>query len=473
MIRLAGLNTVTRTVILLEVCMRGTSRVFALTAALALGLTACGVGGAAEGGKPVEQSVSKPTEKPAEKPAGPVTLKYWTFSPPEAGLKAALAAFEEANPGIKVELRTFDEVGYHKRLSKALDDDRADRALDVVGIHIPTMTGAVKDRLRPVADWKDKVGGDLLGELDPAVVKQTEQAAKDGRLYSVPMGSTAGAVMYYDAALLSELGESFPTTIADLESIVMRVRKEIPDLQPIVFSGEPRPQEELLFTIAGQTHPTLSDDLLAGRKSWKSAEMVSALTAYESMFDRGVLARSMLALRGDGPAELFRSGKALFLVDGSAQSSMLSTSYRKTGRVSVKRIGAGPFPTVLPNARPAARSTAEVGLAVPRNSRYVAEAATLIEFLTVGDGVSSWAGDLTMAPAAADFKVESSVFATQEGKDGYAALQELIRGGGSLNVPDEVFLERAEGDVILDVARGRLTPEKAADRLQEEWSRSR
>ncbi|WP_157594504.1 ABC transporter substrate-binding protein [Streptosporangium amethystogenes] len=449
--------------------MRGTTRVFAMAAALALGLTACGAGGAAEGGKPVEQSVSRPTKKPA----GPVTLKYWTFSPPEAGLKAALAAFEEANPGITVDLRTFGEADYRKRLPKALDGDQADRALDVVGIHIPTMTGAVKDRLQPVADWKDKVAGDLLGELDPAVVKQTEQAAKDGTLYSVPMGSTAGAVMYYDAALLSELRESFPTTVADLESIVMRVRKEIPDLQPIVFSGEPRRQEELLFTIAGQTHPTLSDDLLAGRKSWKSAEMVSALTAYESMFDRGMLARSTLALRGDGPAELFRSGKALFLVDGSGQSSMLSTSYRKTGRVSVKRIGAGPFPTLLPDARPAARSTAEVGLAVPRNSRHVAEAATLIEFLTVGDGVSSWAGDLTMAPAATDFKVESSVFATQEGKDGYAALQELIRGGGSLNVPDEVFLERAEGDVILDVAHGRLSPEKAADRLQKEWSRSR
>ncbi|MER5620745.1 extracellular solute-binding protein [Streptosporangium sp. NPDC002544] len=454
--------------------MRGTARVFAMTAALVLGLTACGAGGAAEGGKPAEQSVSKPTEKPtekpAEKPAGPVTLKYWTFSPPEAGLKAALAAFEEANPGIKVDLRTFGEADYRKRLPKALDGGEA---LDVVGIHIPTMTGAVKNRLRPVADWKDEVSGDLLGELDPVAVKQTEQVTKDGTLYSVPMGSTAGAVMYYDAALLSELGESFPKTVADLESIVMRVRKEIPDLQPIVFSGEPRRQEELLFTIAGQTDPTLSDDLLAGGKSWKSAEMVSALTAYGAMFDRGMLARSTLALRGDGPAELFRSGKALFLVDGSGQSSMLATSYRRTGKFSVKKIGAGPFPTVLPGARPAVRSTAEVGLAVPRKSGHVAEAATLIEFLTVGDGVSSWAGDLTMAPAAADFKVESSVFATPEGKDGYAALQELIRGGGSLNVPDEVFLERAEGDVILDVAHGRITPEKAAARLQEEWSRSR
>ncbi|WP_326829096.1 extracellular solute-binding protein [Streptosporangium sp. NBC_01810] len=466
MIGLAGLNTVTRTVILLEVCMRGTARAFAMTTALALGLTACGVDRAVEGRKPVEQPASEVTEKPA----GPVTLKYWTFSPREAALKQALAAFEEANPDIKVELRTFGEADYRERLPKALGGDEA---LDIVGIHIPTMTGAVKDRLRPVADWKDTVSDELLGKLDPVAVEQTEKTTKDGRLYSVPMGSNAGAVMYYDAALLSELGESFPKTVADLESIVMRVRKEIPDLQPIVFSGEPRRQEELLFTIAGQTHPTLSDELLAGGKSWKSAETVSALTAYESLFDRGVLARSTLTLKGDHPAELFRSGKALFLVDGSGQSPMLSTSYRGTGKISVKKIGAGSFPTILPGAKPAARSTAEVGLAVPKDSKHVVEATTLIEFLTVGDGVSSWAGDLTMAPAAAGFTVESSAFATPEGKDGYAVLQELIRGGGSLNVPDQAFLDRAQGEVILDVAHGRITPEKAADRLQKEWSRGR
>ncbi|GAA3409791.1 hypothetical protein GCM10018952_11810 [Streptosporangium vulgare] len=470
MLDLAGLNTVTRTVIPLEVCMPGTARAFALTtAALALGLTACSAGGAVDG-RPVAQSVpdaGEKTKKP-EKPAGPVTLKYWTFSPPAPALKRAITAFEEANPGIEVELRTFSAAEYRKRLPGALDGDEA---LDVVGLPTPTMTRAVANRLRPVADWKDKVSGGWVEELDEGAVEQTRKAAKNGELYSVPMGSSGGAVMYYNASLLAELGESFPKTAADLESIVMRVKKEIPDLRPVVFSGEPRRQEELLFTVASQTHPTLSDDLLAGDKPWNGPEAVSALTAYRSLFDRGVLAKSALTLKGDRPAELFRDGKALFLVDGSGRSSMLSTSYRKTTKVSVKKIGAGPFPTVLSGAKPAVRSAVEVGLAVPKSSKHVAEAATLIEFLTAGDGVSIWAGDLTMVPSRGDFRMESSVFATPEGKDGYAAIQELVRDGASLNVPDEVFLERAEGDAILDVAHGRTTAKKAADRLQEEWTR--
>ncbi|MFF3437648.1 ABC transporter substrate-binding protein [Streptosporangium sp. NPDC002721] len=450
--------------------MRDTARAFAVTtAALALGLSACSAGGTADG-RPVQQAVPDAGEKTGKtgKPAGPVTLKYWTFSPPADALKRAITAFEQANPGIEVELRTFDEAGYRERLPEALDGDEA---LDVVGLHIPTMTRAVANRLRPVEDWKDKVSGDWVEGLDEGAVEQTGKAAKDGKLYSVPMGSSGGAVMYYNAALLSELGESFPETAADLESIVMRVKKEIPDLRPVVFSGEPRRQEELLFTVASQTHPTLSDDLLAGDKPWNGPEMVSALTAYRSLFDRGVLAKSGLALKGDRPAELFRDGKALFLVDGSGRSPMLSASYRKTGKISVKKVGAGPFPTILPGAEHAVRSTPEVGLAVPKGSKHVAEAAALIEFLTAGDGVSGWAGDLAMIPSREDFRPASSVFAASESKDGYAAIEELVRDGDSLNVPDEVFLKRAEGDAILDVAHGRTTAKKAADLLQKEWSR--
>ncbi|WP_436757994.1 ABC transporter substrate-binding protein [Streptosporangium sp. V21-05] len=450
--------------------MPGTARSFALTtAALALGLTACSAGGPVDG-RPVAQSVptaGEKTKKP-EKPAGPVTLKYWTFSPPEAALKRAITAFEQANPGIEVELSTFAEADYRKRLPKALDGGEV---IDVVGLPAPTMTRAVANRLRPVDDWKGKVSGDWVEELDEGAVEQTKKAAKNGELYSVPMGSSGGAVLYYNAALLTELGESFPKRAADLESIVMRVKKEIPDLRPIVFSGEPRKQEELLFTIASQTHPTLSDDLLTGDKPWNGPEVVSALTAYGSLFDRGVLAKSALTLKGDRPAELFRDGKALFLVDDSGRSPMLSKSYRETKKVAVKKIGAGPFPTILPDAKPAVRSAVEVGLAIPRSSKHVAEAATLVEFLTAGDGVSSWAGELTLVPSRGDFRMESSVFATSEGKDGYTAIQELVRDGASLNVPDEVFLERAEGDAILDVAHGRMNAKKAADRLQEEWAR--
>jgi raffinose/stachyose/melibiose transport system substrate-binding protein len=443
--------------------MRGTARAFTLmTAVLSLGLTAaCAADGSAGGQKPVEQA--------RQNSGKPVTLKYWTSFPTETTLKGAIAEFERLTPGIKVELREFKATDYAERLPKALGADH--EVLDVVGVQVPTMTNAVKDRLLPVAEW-DNFSEDWQEKLGETAVGQAEKAAKDGKLYFVPMGSSGGTVMYYNAALLSELGVSFPETVADLESIVTKAKK-LPNLQPIVFSGEPQQQEELLFTIAGQTSPELSDDLFAGKKKWNSPEMVSALTGYKSIFDRGVMARSALSLKGDGPAKLFGSGKALFLVDDSGQSSLLSDSYRKDNKVALTDVGAGAFPVLLPDGKPAVRSLVEEGLGIPKASKHAAEAAELIKFLTLGDGVAKWSKDMTLVPSLKDFRMDQEVFSTDAAREGYADVQEVIGAGGSARTSSQAFLDEVEGDVLLDVARGKLTPKKAADQLQGEWSSGR
>ena len=110
-------------------------------------------------------------------------------------------------PGIKVELREFKATDYAERLPKALGADH--EPLDVVGVQVPTMTNAVKDRLLPVATW-DNFSEDWQEKLGETAVGQAEKAAKDGKLYSVPMGSSGGTVMYYNAALLSGSGRPSP-----------------------------------------------------------------------------------------------------------------------------------------------------------------------------------------------------------------------------------------------------------------------
>jgi ABC-type glycerol-3-phosphate transport system substrate-binding protein len=445
--------------------MRGTARAFTLmAAALTVGLTAACAGNGGAGNEGVGEQ--KPVEQARQNADKPVTLKYWTSFPTEPTLKGAIAEFERATPGIKVELREFKAADYAERLPKALGADH--EALDVVGVQVPTMTNAVRNQLLPVATW-DNLPTDWRDKLGEKVVGQAERSSKDGKLYSVPMGSSGGAIMYYNAALLSELGVSFPETVADLESIVTKAKK-LPDLQPIVFSGEPQEQEELLLTIAGQSDPALSDDLFAGDERWNSPKMVSALTAYKSLFDRGVVAKSVLNLKGDAPAKLFGSGKALFLVDDAGQSTLLSDSYRKDNKISLTDVGAGAFPVVLPDGKPAVRSLVEEGLGIPKASKHAAEAAELISFLTLGDGVAKWSRDMTLVPSIKDFQMDPSVFSTDAARDGYAAVQEVIGADGSARTSNSAFLDKVEGETILDVARGKLSPEKAADQLHREWS---
>src|SRR5512143_3712479 len=82
-----------------------------LLAALTILLAACGAPTPAPTQAPTQPpaATEAPTTAPTEAPAEPVTIKYWhTHSDPEsAKLDEVIAAFEAANPGIKVEATRY------------------------------------------------------------------------------------------------------------------------------------------------------------------------------------------------------------------------------------------------------------------------------------------------------------------------------------------------------------------------------
>lgn len=287
------------------------------------------------------------------------------------------------------------------------------------------------------------------------------------------MGTIGSAVMLSNAALLTELGIPFPKTADELKKAVDTIKAKKPGVQPVVFSGEPSWQEEMLFTIAGQTSPTLSDDVFAGRKKWNDPAVVAALTSYKSLFDKGTINPSVLSLKGTRPAELFGSGQAAFLVDGSWQSSMLSDSYRKANKISLTDVGAGAFPVVEKGGKPAARGLAEGGLAIPKTSTHVAEATKFIAYMTMGDGVAHWSKDLVLVPSLAGFRADPAVLTTDAARDGYQAIRDVIAAKGSARDSNQAFLSQVEGNAVLDALRGQLTPQQAADKMQQEWASGR
>lgn len=444
--------------------MRGPFRALGVaTAVLALGLlSACGDSGGVGGAPEAAQETARSGQS--------VTLDYWTWFPPEATLKETIGAFEKKNPGIRIKLRQFEAADYQKQLPLALNGGES---LDIVGVQVSAMTNTTREQLRPVDTWQDKLPGGWRDKLNAQMVDQTTRIAKDQKLYSLPMGSIGSAVMFSNAALLAELDIAFPTTAAEFKAAAEKIRKAKPGVTPVVFQGDPSWQEEMLFTIAGQTHPRLADDLFSGRAQWNSPEVVQALNGYKSLFDQGVFDTSLLSLKGTRPAELFGSGKAAFLVDGSWQSSLLSASYRTANKIGLTDVGAGPLPVVRDGGKPAARGLAEGGLAIPKSSKHVAEAAKFIEYMTMGDGVSHWSKDLVLVPSLKGFTVDPKVLTSDAARQGYQAVQDVISADGSARDSNQAFLNQVEGNAILDVLRGQTTPEKAAERLQQEWASGR
>src|ERR1700754_924807 len=106
------------------------------------GLAACGDSGGVGGGKDADQATDD---------GQPVTLKYWTWFPPEATLRDAIAGFEKDHPTIKIDLRIFEAADYQKQLPLALNGGED---LDVVGVQVSAMTNSVREQVRPVSEWE-------------------------------------------------------------------------------------------------------------------------------------------------------------------------------------------------------------------------------------------------------------------------------------------------------------------------------
>ena len=436
----------------------------ATTLVLSLSMAACGNSGGVGGTSAAGQATVSAGQK--------VTLNYWTWFPAQATVQKSIAAFEAANPNITVKLREFSNTDYQKELPLALNGGQS---LDVVGVQISAMTNTVSSQLRPVTDWQKDLPTGWQSKLNSTMVAQTQKIAKSDTLYSVPMGSIGSAVVYSNADVLKKLGIAFPTTEAELAAAVAKVKAAGGGVAPVVFSGEAWWQDEMFFTVADQIDPSLSDELYTGKVAWNSPQLVKALTDYQNLFSKGILDKGTLSLKEADADNQFNAGKAAFLVEGSWDSSVLSATYRRANGISVGNVGAGAFPVVVDGGKPAARTYAEGGLAIPKSSKYPAQAAKFIQFMALDPaGVDTWASDLVLVPSLNGYQVDPSVLTTPEAQSGYAAIQSLISAGGSgRGQYSTTFTTDVLDNKLLDVARGKTSPQAAAAALQSAWTSGR
>lgn len=417
-------------------------------------LVSCGSSGTVGGSESAEQVTD-----------GEITLSYWTWFPPQATLETVIAAFEDENPNITVELRTFEAAEYQKQLPLALSGGEA---IDVVGVQVSAMTAQVQDYVLPVDEW----AGDWLSKVNQPMRDQTAAKATDGVLYSVPMGSIGSPLMYYNAALLDELGLTVPGTATEWKAAVDAIAAAKPGVTPVVFSGEPWWQEEMFFGVAEQQSPGLSDDIFFGDGAWDQPAVIEGLKAYKSLFDDGIVSTDVLSLLGARPSEMFAAGEAAFYVDGSWQTSLLSPEYRESNGINVEDVGVAPLPLVDGGA-PSVRALAEGGLAIPASSTHQKAAATFIEFMTVGGGTEIWGKDLILVPSLEGYELPDGVLESAAAIDGFSVAAEVIAAPTSRRDGQQDFLNQIEGNAILDVLRGTMSAEDAAAKMQAEWTSGR
>jgi ABC-type glycerol-3-phosphate transport system substrate-binding protein len=402
-----------------------------------------------------------------------VTLNYWTWFPAQTTVQKSIDAFEQANPTIKIKLREFTNTNYQTELPLALGGGQS---LDVVGVQIAAMTNSVRKDLRPVSDWASDLPSGWQSQINPTMLSQAQKISQDDTLYDIPMGSIGSAFVYSNQALLAKAGISAePTTSGQLATDVAKIKKAEPGVTPVTFSGESWWQDEVFFTVADQIDAKLSDELYTGKVAWNSPKMIQALTMYQKLFSSGTLSTGTLSLKEADADNAFNSGKAAFLLEGSWDSSVLSSAYRKANGIDVADVGATYFPVSVPGGSPASRTYAEGGLAIPKSSQHMAQAAKFIQFMTMTQqGESTWAPDLVLVPSLTGYTLPTSVLTSPAAQSGFATIQKTIDAGGSgrgeypTNFTSDVL-----DNSLLQVARGQISPQAEAAKLQSAWASGR
>jgi multiple sugar transport system substrate-binding protein/raffinose/stachyose/melibiose transport system substrate-binding protein len=189
----------------------------AVLAATAL-LAACG-GGSAEGGGGTDSD------------GGDVTLTFWhnsTTGPGKEYWDETAAQFEDANPGVTVEIQSIQNEDMDGKLQTALNSG------DAPDIFMARGGGKLADIVEAgqALDLTDLVADDV----EAAVGGTLNAFSIDGKVYGMPTSVLPGGI-YYNKTMFEDAGiEGTPTTMSELEDAVAKLKAI--DVEPIALGGK-------------------------------------------------------------------------------------------------------------------------------------------------------------------------------------------------------------------------------------------
>ncbi len=235
-----------------------------------------------------------------------VTVRYFTFSAAPDHLEdldTIIAAFQEANPGITIEVSTAPFDGYFTLLQA---DVMSEAAPDVFELNYENfVVYAANDTLLNIDSY---VSGDA-----PYYPRALEAFQYEGEQLALPE-TFSTVLLFYNADLFDQAGLEYPTadwTWADAIAAGEQIKALGDDywglFSPVQFwefYKKAAQQGECSFFNAEMTESTIN-----------SAGCVAALETMVSFFDTGIMPTAA-QMSGVSDSELFLSGKLGMIVTG-------------------------------------------------------------------------------------------------------------------------------------------------------------
>src|SRR5215218_4819767 len=180
-----------------------------------------------------------------------------------------------------------------------------------------------------------------------------ERVTYGGKIYGIP-GEVETVGMYYNVKVFDDLGIEPPTSLDELRDVCEKIREG--GLVPMAFGDQEGWEGSHLLSMAlsNDLGPERMDELLAGKASWDSPEVVDALAFWQEANDKGWLPESPTSVDYDTMTSLYISGEAAMIPTGSwlvndlaadaeFESAYISFPSSDDEGVFAAGLGSGPF----------------------------------------------------------------------------------------------------------------------------------
>lgn len=399
------------------------------------------------------------------------TLTMWTWSPITRTAEKMISAFEEANPGIKIEYTNYN---YNPEYLQALSAASAsDNLPDIIGLQPGSLTQTYKDYLIDLSDYAINEWGDDWDSVYDNVTKSQltlGNADGDNSHYILPV-ETQDIYVEYNKTLFDQLGIKTPTTYDELVTASKTLRDN--GYAPLFFGGADGWQHvNLLLMCTSQIDKNLFDDCQNGKKSWTCDEMKEAMTNYKKLFDDGVMQDGSLSSTSysDGTT-LFLAGQAGMMLLGSWWPQEY-TADDVSDAVANWDYDYFYLPAISDDARASQPiGGVDFGYGITKNCKNPEAAWKALASFATKEGAQQIANDMNNHLSYPNIEPDKSAMAQRDGLD--KAVDEFNRSGkdiagGLVNQRiAEPTIETAVQEAMQGLVGGTYTVDQAAQHIQD------
>ena len=438
--------------------------------AASLVLSACAGAAAPSAPAPAAPAGAEAAPSSADETAAePVTIVYRSWAPILESTNKMIAAFEAKNPGIIVDPIITD---YPEYLVDLTTRAASGNMPDVIGLEPGALTQEYRDFLMPLQDCAATTWGeDWQDKFFPIGLDQARlgNPSGDENFYGLPiLNQTIN--LWYTVPLMEEAGLTPPKTYDEYLALA-EVFNEKGIAPMMVGAGDGWLRRDLFMMIIHNLAPGKIYEFEVGNAQFTEPEFVDAFTWFKRFFDDGIIQPGALGI-GAYPEsmEMIEAGQAATFPMGAWWQQQATRDNPPELSQGLQGFKPFLFPDLTGSGEPSMPlGGIDVALGIIKTTAHAEAACRMVTDFVAGEAGQVLINTFNDLPAVKGLNPQSFESPNQEATwmlftEEWMPNVEYAR---QLRDPD---VKQALEDALAGVAAGDMTPEEAAQSVQDAWT---